>query len=53
MRLYMKLEYQEKIQKEHEEIYELIEAHNIAEAQKKMKEHLNHSLSIALENRDA
>ncbi|MCI7740640.1 MAG: GntR family transcriptional regulator [Lachnospiraceae bacterium] len=48
-----KLEYQEKIQKEHEEIYELIEAHNIAEAQKKMKEHLNHSLSIALENRDA
>lgn len=47
-----KLEYQEKIQKEHEEIYELIEAHNIAEAQKKMKEHLNHSLSIALENRD-
>ena len=48
-----KLEYQEKIQKEHEEIYELIEAQNIAEAQKKMKEHLNHSLSIALENRDA
>ena len=48
-----KLEYQEKIQKEHEEIYELIEAHNIAVAQKKMKEHLNHSLSIALENRDA
>ena len=47
-----KLEYQEKIQKEHEEIYELIEAHKITEAQKKMKEHLNHSLSIALENRD-
>lgn len=40
--------YQQQIQKEHEEIYHLIQERNIDRAEYKMKEHLSHSLEIAL-----